>query len=149
MTLCRGAAAFSLSLFVCVGCSDGEVRGGPGTSVTSASGATSASAVPGAAGPSAVAFDAKSFCDRLCKRSAECGLKKVEELAKTGDAADVKALEKAKTDTPQIEKTCVEACAKDPPTAADDRAKKADACLTNEKECGGFESCVEAVAAEK
>lgn len=147
MTSCRGAAAFTFSLFACAACSDGEVRGGPATHLVSASSVPSGGA--SATGPAAAPFDPKAFCDRLCKRSAECGLTKVEELAKTGDAADVKALEKAKTETPQIEKTCVDACTKDPPTAADESAKKVDACLTNEKECSGFETCRDAVAAEK
>jgi hypothetical protein len=109
--------------------------------------ASGAAAPPGSGSPTAsaaataAAFDTTAFCERLCKRSTSCGIEAVEALAKSGDEVDKKALEKAKTDAPTIEKTCVAKCTKSPPAGDQiEQAKKADACVAA-ADCAGFESC--------
>jgi len=128
-----------------------STTGGCGAEGSPAAGSASTSAAPASsqragAGPSASAsspaFDAKGFCERLCKRSATCGLERAEALAKSGEAADKAALERARADRDGVEKTCLESCSKTPPSSASEEpVVAAEACLA-EKECPAFRACL-------
>ncbi|MBK8942388.1 MAG: hypothetical protein IPM79_33515 [Polyangiaceae bacterium] len=138
-------AAWLAGLSALAACGDGEQAAPTGSASggkPAPSGSVARQAPSTAPTSSAASFDAKAFCDRLCKRSAACGLERAESLAKSGEPSDLAALEKARADQPTVEKTCAEACAKAPPSgAADDAVAPTEACLA-EKECTAFRACI-------
>lgn len=122
------------------GCGDGST--GASSSSAAAGGPTPASASASALVSAAPPFDAKAFCDRLCKRSVACGIARVEGLARAGDATDKKALEKSVSERSDVEQTCATECIASPPAAADETRVKAEACLALE-DCAAYWKCTE------
>lgn len=137
-------SVLAFGCFVCA-CED---RTDPAASSVSTGSSTAAPSSASAA-PTTPPFDAKAFCDKLCKRSVDCGLEKAEGLAKTGDVTDKEALEKAKAERATVEQTCAASCLKSPPRPDEaERTKKVETCLT-EKECAKYRTCIEDVALGK
>jgi len=142
----RGWGCILLACAAIAGCGDGGSADATGSGTTASVSPLGSSS---AAGSSAPAFEPKAFCEKLCKRSADCGLQKVEALAKSGDPTDLATLEKEKARRAEVESSCIETCTKGAPSGSEiERAKKAEACL-DQKDCGPFEGCLQSVAAEK
>jgi hypothetical protein len=136
------ALVCSLGLLHC-----GESTSTSASGTASAPGASSVSSAPPAASsaPAAPPFDTKAFCDKLCKRSTDCGIEKAEALAKSGEKADVDAVTKAKAEAETVKDACVMQCTKDPPQPTDEKVKKVEACHA-EKDCAAFRTCIEGAA---
>ena len=131
-----------VALFVS-GCSDASNELGPKGSGSSQTATVSASATASIVAP----FDAKAFCERVCKRSRDCSLEAAVLLAKSSDPADKASLEKATSEQAADEAQRRKTCTALPPTGSDiPRAQKAEACLT-EKYCAAHKKCFVALAA--
>ncbi len=96
--------------------------------------------------PAVPPFDQKTFCSAICSRSASCGLAKAEALASAGGPGDKPAIERARSEKPQVEADCNTQCLKSPPPADElERARRVLACV-EQKDCAAFTKCVDEAA---
>ncbi len=137
-----GRAGLLLSALLGCGPSDGAPGSAEPTAKAAAPGA--ATLAPSSSSPPAVELGA--FCAAVCAKAGECGLRHAEALVRGGPAADKASLEKARGERAEVERACVESCAKAPVAGEDQPAlRRANECLA-QKDCDAFKSCLGGVS---